>query len=51
MRQVPLRSVYNYFHYDRHENVYFPQRTVNIYFLYHRRVPLLPMMIMNDYTA
>ncbi|EMS59344.1 hypothetical protein TRIUR3_33191 [Triticum urartu] len=34
----------------RHENDYFPQRTVNNYFLYHRRVPLLPTIV-NDYTA
>ena len=26
-------------------------RRVNNYFLYHRRVPLLPTMIVNDYTA
>ena len=31
--------------------VKFDYRHVNNYFLYHRRVPLLPTTIVNDYTA
>ena len=35
-------NVYNYFLYDRYENVYFHYHRENNYFHYDPRVPLLP---------